>query len=581
MPPAGGGPAAPARSNADLAWAALLSVGTVALLLCLPYRLGESDEGLFLYEAVRVLAGDVFYRDVYDIITPGSHYVMAALFGLFGSTMQTAFVATAVLHGMIAGLTYAIARALGVRRSLATVAAALHVALCQSAWPHASPHWFSTLLTMGLFAVLVRRPDASLVQGVFCGAMVLVQQQHAAVTTLGVALWIFADHLVLGRTRGTALPPRLGSRLVRFGAGIALVVLPLGALLTLRSGPMALIKALLLQPLQDYAAFHGRNSFAAQRWGYVGIETGQQAKHTLPVVLRWLPFPLLVDLARVAAAWRRRDAARLRPLVTVVVFGATAVASALYVPDFIHVAFIGAILAVIAAEALNCALTILPGPLDRALGTAGAAAALVTLGMQFQRHLELSWSDASVRRTTAFGVVDFPSGARADLVDDVRRRLDEMGTHTLFAYPAFPALYLLAGARNPTPYQLLILDYSPTRQVTEVIDVLERREVPYVALIMYGLRSDDPMLAYLNARYHPVIVDTRAGVALLGRGAGPGPEPTRAGADTAGTAAWRPRTAAGRARTSWPGRRAPDPASGSGTVAPPPRSGPDAHRARR
>jgi hypothetical protein len=494
----------------------LLLAGSVGYLAALPRKLGESDEGLFLYEATRILAGDVFYRDVYDIIPPGAHYLMAAIFWLFGSNITTAAIATAVVHGSIVALTYLVARRLGVRPALAVLAGAVHLALCQSAFPHATPHWFSTALTVLLLYVFVAAPGSAMLPGVLCGAMVMIQHHHGIVTALGAGVVIVADHVLVPPTAGG---PGLVRRVVRFAGGLALVLVPAFGALAARVGPETLVHALVLQPLENYVIPH--QTFDRLRWGFVTLQTGQQAKHTVPAVLRWLPIVLPVDIARAGAALARGDRSRLRTLVLLLVSSLAAMASVANYPDFIHAGFVGAILAVTAVELIESGLRTLPARLGAPLGAAVAAGALLLAAVQLRHHLRLSLAEAPVRHPTAFGEVAFGSAERARVVDDVRALLGAAGTDELFVYPVFPALYLLAGARNPTRYQLLIPVYSPTYQIEESLAVLERRQLPYVAVIIYGLKQDDPVLAYLNARYHPVIVALRAGVVVFGRGPGP------------------------------------------------------------
>jgi hypothetical protein len=68
--------------------------------------LGAADEGGYLYQAARVAAGDVLYRDVFNINPPGSYWLMAGLFRLFGTTLATARAASAVVSGLTAALAY-------------------------------------------------------------------------------------------------------------------------------------------------------------------------------------------------------------------------------------------------------------------------------------------------------------------------------------------------------------------------------------------------------------------------------------------------------------------------------------------
>src|SRR5207249_6507081 len=119
--------------------------------------LSPYDESLYLYESVRILHGDVMYRDFYEMVTPTSYYLMALVFRIFGPSIEVARATMAVVHGVIAVLVYLLSRRLGARRSLAAVAAVAPLVVAFPAFPPASPHWFGALLTLGLAAVLVLR----------------------------------------------------------------------------------------------------------------------------------------------------------------------------------------------------------------------------------------------------------------------------------------------------------------------------------------------------------------------------------------------------------------------------------------
>jgi hypothetical protein len=50
--------------RADAAATVLLAPGTIAYLVTMPLNLVQYDEGYFLYHAVRVLHGEVLFRDI-------------------------------------------------------------------------------------------------------------------------------------------------------------------------------------------------------------------------------------------------------------------------------------------------------------------------------------------------------------------------------------------------------------------------------------------------------------------------------------------------------------------------------------
>jgi hypothetical protein len=187
----------------DRAACLVLFAGTIWYLGKWPHDLVAFDEGLFLYEARRLLDGDRFYRDFFEIITPGSFYVMAASFWAFGLSMTIARVTMAVVHGFIGAGIYAVCRSAGVRVWIAIPAALGHVAVCYWGTTYASPHWFSTLLTVWLLLVMVRWRSESVarafVVGLLAGGVVSVQQQRGVPVALGVPLALIADHLIARR----------------------------------------------------------------------------------------------------------------------------------------------------------------------------------------------------------------------------------------------------------------------------------------------------------------------------------------------------------------------------------------------
>src|SRR6185369_1038459 len=94
----------------DSALAVLIFAATVIYLTSLPPNLAFADEAIHLYESKRLLDGEVLYRDVFEMITPGYMYLMALLFKIFGSDVATARTAQAVMHGLSGVVLYAVCR---------------------------------------------------------------------------------------------------------------------------------------------------------------------------------------------------------------------------------------------------------------------------------------------------------------------------------------------------------------------------------------------------------------------------------------------------------------------------------------
>lgn len=506
--------------NRDSLLTLLLFAAIVAYLAYLPRTLGRADESHFLYEAKRIRDGDVIYRDFFQFVTPGAPYVMALLFWAFGTTIQTARVATAVLHAMTGVVMYATCRGLRIRPALAVVAPIAYIAICQPAWQFASWHWFSTFFTMLVMLAMVRGPWASrprwaIVPGLATGLLIGVQQQKGLAIAAGVGVIFVLDHLVGWRYPDTPHPDlapqggkgpieswrRLAARLLYFAAGVAIITVPLLATFVLIAGPQPVFDALVLFPLVNY-----RKSFRTY-WGAVFWITQGYANYTFPVLLKYLPLALLPACLRtIAGVIAGRDRQQVRMLIVLIVSAVSASLSIWYFPDFIHVAFVAPVFLVGAVEALEWALTtaIRPARPRVAVGWLVAAGLLIALGLHLRRNALLLHEQFRYPHDTAFGRIDFPVQWEPLLIDRTRQLLGETSSFELFAYPNTCEPYLTTGGRNPTPYQYFYAAVSPRQHTDAVLEILKTRVVPYVMVQSFFLRKSDPVAQAILEYYEPV-----------------------------------------------------------------------------
>ena len=488
--PAGVAPLVPALS---------LFAAFAAYVACFPNHLGDSDEPLILYEAKRLLHGAVFYRDIFEIVTPGSQYFFAGLFGLFGTTLTTARIAMAGVQAGIATLILIASRSFAVRWSLATAAALAHLALAQPTWPYASPHWLSALLLMLALVLALRRPwvaggRGALALGAVIGALALVQQQQAVILLPTVAVVLICDRLLDRRYGVGASAATLPALLLALLAGASAIAVPAIAVLALGAGVEPLFEALVRHPLTNYRALH-----TAAKWGSVSVYSQALARYTFPGLLRWQPLVLLAVAARAAHLGRQCTAeAEVRRLVMLLILALGAMASVSYFPDFIHLAFIAPLFLVGLAALLEVAL----GRLPRAAAAVVVAALLVALGAQAGRNLQRAYATHPVHAQTPFGHIDLQTRDPLDLAEQFNRLLPPDAPREVFCYPECPALYLLSDTDNPTPYQKLLAGYNSPAALQAAIDAVEARRVP-LAFGFFG-PDTDPVARYVHAHYTQV-----------------------------------------------------------------------------
>lgn len=469
------------RNGTDVLVAVGLAIACAAYLISFPHRLGAADEGLILYEAKRLLAGDVYFRDLFQIIPPGSQYVVAGAFWLFGTTIVTARAVDAAVQTLIAVLVYGCARTAGVRRPLALIAALLHPVFFQPVWPCVSPHWMSTALALVLLWVCMRRPwsrrsGRAAATGLVVGLMALVQHQRSVPFAAGVATLLVLDAWVGRRFGERTAAATVAARIAACAAAALLVAVPPFIIWTVAAGIQPVVRGLIVFPFANY---HSHNSAT---WGATWLITRENAVATFPVLIRWASIALVaVGAAGAVRWWRRTQLTEVRTALALVVIGVAQIGAILYFPDLIHLAFIAPLAAVAAAVVLEWTLQAV-GESAR-IGVVTGAAALVLVGLIGWRAAQLrarAWARVAASMPTAFGRIDFDDKRLPGLVAAVAAHAEQDPERRLLCYPGCPAVHLMTDTRNPTPFQLLLDGYSASDQLAVAFDIVARAAVPLV-----------------------------------------------------------------------------------------------------
>jgi hypothetical protein len=487
----------------DAALALVIFAATVLYLSWLPRNLAAADESIHLYEATRILAGEVLYRDVFEMITPGFMYLMALLFRIFGTDFATARIAQAVLHGLAAvGLYYA-CRRLDIRRGLSWPVSLAYLVICQTAWPMVSQHWLSTLFCIVLLLVCIDlrrgRAAATLWPGLVLGLLISVQHPRGVIMSAGVFVWIVIDTLVQRRLHPDQPSAPLWARLAWLVAGALIIVVPMSVAIVAHAGVHPVWRALVIFPLFDY-----RGSTHCP-WAHVNLMSAWHASFTFIRVLRYLPLILPLTAARLLLlVVRRRDPVQATRLSLLLVLCLFSILSIAYFPDFIHIAFIAPLFFVTIAESAEWLVRALPAPAAVPLRVAGwvaAVALLVASGYRLHDNSVRLNARFPVERDTAFGRIALDP-LQAELYDKVNALMAGVPSRTLYCYPIIAHLYLMTDSHNPTPYGFLIPGYSGPDLIQHVVDILAAEQPPYIVALYLG--PDDPIGQYIARHYEPL-----------------------------------------------------------------------------
>jgi len=172
------------------------------------------DEGQFFYGAERILEGQLIYRDFHEIQYPGSFYLLAALFSVFGSRLETGRVFTYILVASGVAIYFLIIRTV-VRSLLFSFTPVLVIVFFGfPQWPGSLPHWFSFFTNaLSIFLlhqhVIRKKISYSFFAGVFSGiSFSIIQNEGIFLFAAGILfLWIHSKFFISPEESKVKLSP--------------------------------------------------------------------------------------------------------------------------------------------------------------------------------------------------------------------------------------------------------------------------------------------------------------------------------------------------------------------------------------
>ena len=164
-------------------------------------RLATGDQAIYLHHAVRMLDGQMIYRDYDHFTVPGTDVLYMVLFKVFGVQAWIPQAMLIVLGMSMLCLINCISRAL-LSGTSALLPALLFVTLPFSSYLDATHHWYSALATTGALAVLIhgRSFVRLLWSGVLLGVATMFTQSMALLT-VGFGLFLLWERKREGQTR--------------------------------------------------------------------------------------------------------------------------------------------------------------------------------------------------------------------------------------------------------------------------------------------------------------------------------------------------------------------------------------------
>jgi hypothetical protein len=442
----------------------------VAGLYLLPFMgimLPHTNEGSLIYGALRIVHGEVFAKDFFEVMGPGTFYIVALVLKVFGPTFFATRVWLFVSTLGVAICMYFLARRVCPRHLLLPC---LIVAgtLFGLQWPAISHHLDSNLFALLSVVCLViwedhRRSLFLYGAGICAGITTWIHQPKGALLLLAILLW-----LLIRRFSGV----RRGVLCGRVLLGFALVCISGGAYFLSKGALASLYYANVTWPAHNYGTVnrvpYGLGIFS-EYWHHWAMPQGILSGWTISLAsVLIIPFlfvslvPLIILVS--TPLLLKRSVAPITLLC--VLCGWAMWLSEIHRADIYHLVFGSPLLLLVGIRLLSDLKSRPISWLLQVLAISGSCLMIVNLLQVVTAH-PVATRAGTVRMLRPDPVLQF--------VD----RVIPPGEETFF-YPYCPMDYFLTGTKNPTRFSILVYKYNPPEEFQEVVRVLEQHRVKYV-----------------------------------------------------------------------------------------------------
>jgi hypothetical protein len=448
--------------------AAAIFLAVMAMLLAVHANrmVATNDEGILLDAAQRVAGGERPYVDFWAYMTPGSYWLQACLFKLFGISLLTARLIVIFDFALQCALVFWLTSKLAsLRAAWMTTVAFLGFQMADPSFLTAQHRWDSS--TWALAGVAIAVSASGTPAWIACGAILAVAAW--CTPTVGMVLLVVALWLAFQPERRKSLIPLIGGAAIPFAAG--------GLLLIVQGGLIPMVQQILwlrknyMVNAMPYGSIIG---------GYGALFEGSSdsfefAIRVLLVSCVALP-AILPPVALLSWGWllaRRKisDAGQRSIAILMLAAGLALILALSPRPDVMHLAFVVAIPYILAAAAFS---KLIPNAIRVPVGL---FAGLMAIVFSLNSFVSLG-SLASVPSPVGeLRVENKQSAAMGKLLATVHPG------EPLFVYPYMPMHYFITQAHNPTEYSFFSPGMSTQREANAALAELQQRPPEWILFL--------------------------------------------------------------------------------------------------
>ena len=477
------------------------------LLPFMPIMFAASDEGTLLCGAERIIHGQVFARDFFEVMGPGTFYWMAAFFKLFGITFLASRICLFISSlGVALSLYFLSSRV--IKRYQVLPCVVLAGTSIGPLWPGISHHLDSNFFGLVSVVCLVlwhdRRKNYLLISaGSLAAITTCVLQPKGILLFCAFMAWLWLQR------RKTSAPLTAAALLT--GGYFAVIALVL-AYFWSQGALGSLIYANFVFPSHHYTALNsvpyalGMFTSYWNPWAAPGgpkWRIGVGAIEITPFLFV-AALPLIMLLLAIRTKWKS-----VTPEIALYwLCGWALWLSELHRKDIFHLVFGSALLIVLCVHTLAESRRRVPH----------LALQMLVICSVFVACLNCCVALTMGVHTSATRVGNVAVSGKETILRLVNKYVSP-GEETLI-YPSCPTCYFLSATTNPTRYSFLLYNYNTPEQFHQVVNTLDRRRVRYVILdttteLVPTNQKDLILEPYLESHYR--LVEEDHGIRVMER----------------------------------------------------------------
>jgi len=399
------------------------------------FGLDMNDEGIYLDGGLRVLHGQVPYKDFFSFIGPGTFLLEAASMRVLGATLAAGRVPVVFDIAILTACLFWLASKLnnGLSNQLTAAFASFT---------------FLAFVTPGETAVIANHRWDSSAWAVLAATLIIAASEESTVfafaagiaagLSVGIAAWCTPPVALVAVALGACVLAYRATRhlFVAYAGGVA-VMLVAGVIWIASAGALRAMVDSLLWNASNYSGAN-RVWYGSVTGGYSNLLHGGSFVNTASAlgILVFLTLPATLPFVSAIWLWKRPS----MTVVTLLATGFALILSAYPRWDLNHLTWISAPFYALAAALIA----------GTAFKKAVAVIVLIVSSSCFMIAIQERFRETT--RVTSVGRVH-GTQANLDVLAMIQSRVKP--ADTLFVFPYRPLLYFITGAHNPTRYSFL------------------------------------------------------------------------------------------------------------------------------